>query len=129
MITAGQIKLLRTAISCLGLSESDYRNLLAQVGVKTAKDLDSKKLAVVMSSLGKLGWKTTDHRPSGNDSGTGNHATTAQLRMLEGLWMEKAKVKTSEALSAFVKRITKIDKVEWLTTYHIKKVKKAIEAL
>lgn len=129
MITAGQIKLLRTAISCLGLSESDYRNLLGQVGVKTAKDLDMKKLAVVMSSLEKLGWKTTDRRPIGNDSGVGNHATTAQLRMIEGLWMEKAKIKTSEALSRFAKRITGRDKIEWLTVYDVRKLKKAVEAL
>ncbi len=129
MITSAQIKLVRTAVSRLGLSEEDYRSLLAQVGAKTAKDLDQDTIQVVMKSLEKLGWKSTDRRPRGNDSGTGEHATTAQLRMIEAMWMEKARVKTSEALSKFAKRITGRDRLEWLTVYDIRKLKKAIEEM
>lgn len=129
MITGPQIKLLRTACSRLGFGEEEYRNLLLQFGCKSAKDLDQKKFEAVMESLKKLGFQNSDLRPVGDDSGFGSHATTAQLRMIEGLWMEKARVKTREALSAFAKRITGVDKVEWLTVYHVRKLKKAIEAL
>jgi len=129
MATPAQIKLLRTACSRLGFGEEEYRALLLQENCKSAKELDQEKMERIMESLKKLGFKSSDLRPVGNDSGSGAHATTAQLRMIEALWMEKARVKTREALSAFVKRITGIDKVEWLTNYHIKKVKKAIEAL
>ncbi len=130
MITTAQIKLLRTACSRLGFGEEEYRALLLQYGCKSAKELDQEKLEKVMANLKKLGFRSEDKRPKGYDVGVlTSNATTAQLRMIEGLWMEKAKVKTREALSKFAKRITGIDKIEWLETYHIRKLKKAIEAL
>lgn len=129
MISGAQIRLVRTAVSRLGLSEEDYRSLLAQVGAKTAKDLDQDTIQVVMKSLEKLGWKSTDRRPRGNDSGSGSHATTAQLRMIQALWKERARVKTDDALNAFAKRITGRHKLEWLTVHDIRKLKKAIEEL
>ncbi|KAB2908953.1 MAG: DUF1018 domain-containing protein [Ignavibacteriales bacterium] len=119
----------RTATSRLGFTEDEYRELLSQYGVQTAKDLSARQFSTLMKGLEKLGWKLKDNRLRGNDSGTGNHATTAQLRMIEGLWMTKARVKTRQALSAFTKRITGVDRIEWLTVYQIRKLKKAIEAL
>lgn len=129
MITPAQIKLLRTATSKLGFGEEEYRALLLQFGAKTAKDLTPEQFPAVMASLSKLGWKTTERRPVGDASGISGNATTAQLRMIEAMWMEKARVKTQEALARFVKRITGIDKIEWLEVNHIRKIKKAIEAL
>jgi hypothetical protein len=128
-VNAKQVKLLRTATGKLGLTEEEYRDLLLQFNHRSSKDLEVEQFAVIMKGLDKLGFKQTDNRLSGNDSGIGNNATTAQLRMIEVMWMEKAREKTREALSKFVKRITGIDKIEWLNVYHIRKVKRAIEGL
>lgn len=51
--------------------------------------------------------------------------------MLEAMWMTSpiVKNKTEEAFRNFCKRITGIDKIEWLMMDDVRKIKKAIESL
>lgn len=110
----------------LGLSDDDYRAVLQSVDprVESAGDLDQAGRASLLVQFRKLGWKA---KP-GKQPRTG---TTGQPAKIRALWLELHRVgavqdPSEKALSAFCKRMTKVDRPEWLGADDSNKV---IEAL
>lgn len=139
-ITKKQIALIHTAISRLGISDDNYRDMLSGYGVKSAKELSPEKATAVIAALGRMGFKIIDKRPaarSGSRKGNPDYAngkaraTEPQLRKIEAMWMSSPRVekKDREALQSFCKRITGVDRLEWLTQNLVKKLIMAIERL
>jgi hypothetical protein len=60
-------------------------------------------------------------------------ATPAQLRMIEGMWMDVSKMPTytarQKALQGFLKRIAGVEDLRFLETWHVRKVINAIEGM
>jgi len=131
-----RIKLIHVAKSQVKLDDESYRDILSGYGVESSKDLTLDQQVLVIQTMGKLGFKQKSKPSKYNelsDKRIGNTklATPRQLRMVEGMWRGSMKVrnKSDEALRMFVKRITGVDKLEWVPVWDVKKVVKAIEEL
>ena len=101
----------------LGLDDDTYRAMLWTVArVKSAADLDWAGRKKVIDHLKARGFKV---RPA-KKSGARRLASDAQSRMARGLWIELHQVgavgdPSEKALGAYVKRMTRVDSLEWLS--------------
>lgn len=102
----------------LDLDESEYRDLLEEVaGVRSAKDLDEVGLSKVLKALQSLGFKassTTKLSPK-----TRSKPNPDRLDKIRAMWIELGRLgvvrnPSEDALTAFVRRLTGIDRLEWL---------------
>ena len=87
-ITPGQIKLLHTAKTKLGLEEDTWRSILVRCGgVASSKELDRNGFAAVMEFLRHVGFDpVTPHGPSfGKREG---FASPGQVELIRELWRE-----------------------------------------
>ncbi|NUM72256.1 MAG: regulatory protein GemA [Ignavibacteriaceae bacterium] len=125
-ISPKQITLIHTAKSRLGISEDNYRSLLASHNAQSSKDLTADQATAVIATLAKMGFKTAQHTRTGQARISGR-----QMHLVAKMWNEHPAVyaKTEEALNSFCKRITGVDKVAWLTAKQCSKLIKAIENL
>jgi phage gp16-like protein len=57
MLTPGEIKLIHTAKNAVGLSEEEYRDLLAGYGASSCKELTSRQLNQIIAHLSKFGFQ------------------------------------------------------------------------
>jgi phage gp16-like protein len=100
----------------LGLDESTYRDFLfATTGHRSAADLSDGQLQQVIELLRKRGFKRTP----AEEKRSRRMADNRQLAMIRGLWRKLryagALADPSERhLSAFVKKMTGIERPEWL---------------
>ena len=62
MISAAKIALVHVAKKQVGMTEDEYRDLLASVNVESSKDLNTRTFADVMDRFTKLGFKTKNKR-------------------------------------------------------------------
>lgn len=62
MISKAKKALVHVAKAKVGMTEEEYRDLLASVGVKSSKDLTIRTFAVVMDRFKELGFKTRSKR-------------------------------------------------------------------
>lgn len=130
MLNKELIKAIKTAQRKLGISDENYRDMLSGFGVATCKDLTedgAKKLLKVLNSLGfknKIKGKY-DHLKNRSSE----YASPAQLEMLELLWVRYSRTKTEASFREFIRKIVKVERIEWLLKEHVKKVKSAIEHL
>lgn len=134
--------------SQLKLSDEEYGAALNSYGVSTSKDLSYQQAADLIKELNNLLPKEMrdNHYPLGQANGNRkydelgirwneqlkqHYATPKQLRMLEAMWMTSQRVehKSEEAFLKFVKRISGIERLEWLMMSDVRKIKKAIESL
>jgi phage gp16-like protein len=119
----------------LDLDETEYRDLLQEVtGVRSAKDLDEAGLSKVLKALQSLGFKansSTKLSPKTRDK-----PSPDRLDKIRAMWIELGKQgvvrnPSEDALAAFVKQLTGIDRPEWLMEDKdwAKKTKAVITAL
>ena len=112
----------------LGLDDDTYRAMLWAVArVKSAADLDWGGRKKVLDHLKSKGFKV---RPA-KKSGAQRLASDDQSRMVRGLWIElhqagAVRDPSEQALASYVKRMTKVDQLEWLNG---KQMTVVIEAL
>jgi phage gp16-like protein len=103
------------------MSDGDYRAMLRSVGkVESAKDLDWAGRQAMLDALRKLGWKNRRARPRGPQA-------TTQSDKIKALWLELARVggtkdASEAALSAFCRRMVRVDRAEWMTVGQAQKV-------
>jgi phage gp16-like protein len=135
------IKLIHVAKRQLGLSEDDYRTVLASAtGKESCAEMSLPELNRVMDRLRELGFK-----PSGGQKAKGRKlspktrhkdpATKTQIDKIRALWIACAEVgavsnRYEQGLNAFVKRMAKVERVDWLrSSYDANKVIEALKAM
>jgi hypothetical protein len=136
MANAKLIKLIHTAKTKLGLDDEDYRAMISGINADktSSKELTDHEALLLIAGLEKSGFKSTNENHKNYKdlkSRAPKYATDAQLRMIEAMWMSSpaVRVKTKDALNAFIKRIAFVDRLEWLYKSKVQKVVKAIQEL
>lgn len=115
------------AKKALGLTDDDYRALLARVGkVQTAADLDIAGRARVLREFERLGWRA---QPTGKPKP--KLCREPQAKKIRALWLALygagvVRNPDESALLAYVRRQQQVDRLEWLSVAAASKV---IEAL
>ncbi len=122
MATKKQIQIIHIAKQQLGLDDATYREILAGYGVKSSKDLTYNQAQWLIKHFQKAGFKIKVKYREGM-------ITPKQIGYLKYLWKSNPNVrnKSVEGLENFVKRIIKIDRLEWIPRNRVHKVIKAIE--
>jgi hypothetical protein len=99
-----------------GLSDEDYRALLEGISGRTSsKDMSLPQLEEALKALKSLGFRVQKKLPVKEEER--GRATARQLAYIKGLWELCARVKTEEALAAFVRRIARVSSLRFLTVY------------
>lgn len=97
----------------LGLEDETYRDILERVtGQRSAARLEDRQLGAVLSELRRLGWKPRGRKP---------RPKNPMLRKIHALWgilADHGHVRSREeqAINSYIKRMTGIERPEWLTT-------------
>ncbi|MCB1832076.1 MAG: regulatory protein GemA [Geminicoccaceae bacterium] len=105
-----KLALAHTAKKALGLDDDAYRDLLERLtGRRSAKDLDILDLDKVVMELRRMGFEPKPRRK----------LDEPQHRMIDALWidlfrMKKVRNDSPQSLDAYCKRMTGIDRLEWL---------------
>lgn len=113
----------------LGLSDDIYRDILREITKKeSAKDISDAQAAKVLARYKELGWKP---KPSKKAKPTRRVATDRKSTMLRALWIElhqagKVENPSEAALTKFVKNLTGVDDLGWLTNRNVTVCKKAL---
>lgn len=101
----------------LGLDDETYRSMLFTVArVESSKDLDYAGRQAVIAHLKARGWQNKPARKARTNQLL---ADDPQSKMIRGLWLElhtlgAVRNPSESSLNAFIKRHTKIDRLEWL---------------
>ena len=118
------------AVQQLGMTEDDHRSLLWSVcQVKSAADLDWTGRKRYLDHLKKLGFKprskagrSSQPRPRTGTSAPSSRplAQDAESRKIRALWimlhqLGAVRNPSEESLAAYVKRIAKVDALQWIT--------------
>lgn len=128
-----QIQKIKIAQKQLGIDEVTYRALLKTFDVYpvSCTQLTKDQADTFLENLKNHGWK---EKPANRklkykefDNRMGNEATGAQMRMIEAMWMETARVKTEEAMNKFIAKMTKKSHITFVSKDDIKVLKHAIE--
>ena len=119
------IQLIHIAKQQLGLDDETYRAMLWAVArVKSSTELDFAGRKKVLDHLKGCGFEVKTRKPVPSLSrrpATRKMADDPQSKMMRALWLqlhEAGKVRNPDesALAAFVKRQTKVEALQWLTT-------------
>lgn len=116
----------------LGLSDDIYRDILREAGkVESSKDLDWRGRQAVLDRFKELGWKPKAARKAVGAGSSRPLADDPQSKKIRALWIElhetgKVKNPAESALAAYVKRMTGVATLQWLSTAQASTV---IEAL
>lgn len=118
-----QIKLIHTAIHQLGIDDETYRTMLSAYGVTSSKELTYPQARDLIEQLQELGFDLKERKYREG------MITPRQMAYIKYLWRENPNVKHKAvaSLEAFVKRITGLDRLDWLPREKVQKVIKAIE--
>lgn len=110
------IRLIHVAKRELGLDEDTYRAMLVNVtGMDSTKTMPLYKLEAVVKHLKQTGFKVRS-KPQ-----TRSLADDAQSKKIRALWLDMhdegiVKNPSEAALASYVKRLTSVDRLEWLST-------------
>ena len=113
MISKGKLAQIHIAKQQLGLSDEDYRAILARTaGVSSSKDLDNRTVGGVLHELRRLGFQPKAPKKAGRKPNTFNRheqlvKIEAQLTDMGLSW---------EYAGAIAKRQTGIERIDWLRT-------------
>jgi phage gp16-like protein len=111
----------------LGMDEEAYRDLLESVTQKrSCADMDERELHLVLEAMRRVGFKPFFPATKDKDVKT-------QVDKIRALWLDLAKAELvpdgEPALLGFVKRQTKVDRLEWLTPKQCNSVIEALKAI
>lgn len=110
------ITLIHVAKRDLGLDDSTYRAALqTATGASSTKDMTASQLQSVLEHLKRKGFQV---KPK---AATRPLADDAQSKKIRALWLEMhtqgiVKAPGEASLAAYVKRLTKVDALQWLST-------------
>jgi len=131
------IQLIHVAKRDLALDESTYKETLLRItGKDSCSKLSGKQLDDVLEHLKNHGFKVQTKQ----GTKVRELADDAQSRMIRGLWLElhamgAVRNPSEAAIAAFIKRHTKVERLEWLNAAqasavieHLKKWKDRVES-
>lgn len=110
------IKLIHIAKTQLNLDDDTYRKLLLTVTKKNStKDMTIWELEKVLDNLKSKGFKVKSSKKTGKIT-----ATEPVHKKIRSLWLELAdagevKNRSEKAINSYVKRITGVEVMNWLT--------------
>lgn len=110
------IKLIHIAKSQLNLDDDTYRHLLLNVTKKTStKDMTVWELEKILTNMKLKGFKVKSSKKTGKIT-----ATESVHKKIRSLWLELAdagevKNRSEKAINSYVKRITGVEVMDWLT--------------
>ncbi|OCG20057.1 Rha family transcriptional regulator [Gilliamella sp. App2-1] len=110
------IKLIHIAKTQLNLDDDTYRHLLLTITKKTStKDMTVWELEKVITNLKLKGFKVKSSKKTGKIT-----ATEPVHKKIRSLWLELAdageiKNRSEKAINSYVKRITGVEVMDWLT--------------
>ncbi|OCG60229.1 gp16 family protein [Gilliamella sp. Nev3-1] len=110
------IKLIHIAKTQLNLDDDIYRHLLLTITKKTStKDMTVWELEKVITNLKLKGFKVKSSKKTGKIT-----ATEPVHKKIRSLWLELAdaseiKNRSEKAINSYVKRITGVEVMDWLT--------------
>lgn len=114
-----EIQLIHIARQQTDMDEDTYRAMLHdRFGVSSSKDMDWRQRKQLLDYFKTLGFKVT---PSKTRPQSRALADDAQSKKIRELWLTlhtngKVRNPDESALAAFVKRQTKVDALQWLST-------------
>jgi phage gp16-like protein len=102
----------------LGIEDDDYRAMIANLteGKTSCKDCSHKELGIIMDALVGLGFNPTKPKVKLSPKASKNPTQADKIR---AMWIDLyqsgvVRNRGDDALQHFVKRLTKVDRVEWL---------------
>ncbi|AFL76206.1 gp16 family protein [Thiocystis violascens] len=116
------------AKQALGLDDATYRAMLQRIGgVDSSAQLDPVGRRALLAEFRAAGWKPTP----GKAANARALASDPQSRMIRALWLRlhqagKVRDPSEKSLAQYVKRQTRIDRLDWLSAAQARRV---IEAL
>jgi phage gp16-like protein len=116
--TTAQIKIIQVAIRKLGLREDEYRALYeGQTGKRSLRDMTGREMGRILDAMVKLGFQKDGSAPA--RAGSVTLCDDPQPRKIRSLWlrlrdMDVLRNPSEQALLAYVKRLTRVDRMEWL---------------
>ncbi|MGI6394528.1 MAG: phage protein GemA/Gp16 family protein [bacterium] len=134
MVTKQQIKIIHTLKSRLGWDDEMYYSVLEKYGVKTSTALSDGKAAQLIDEMnraaGNTKYKRLKYAGLKRDR---EMASPAQLRAIEAMWADVSKMKNEReravALRKFIRRIVKVEEIQWLEKWMVKKIIKALVSM
>ncbi|SCC07517.1 gp16 family protein [Gilliamella intestini] len=121
------IKLIHIAKSQLNLDDDTYRHLLLNITKKTStKDMTVWELEKILNNFKSKGFKVKSSKKTGKIT-----ATEPVHKKIRSLWLALAdageiKNRSEKAINSYVKRITGVEVMDWLTK---KQARVVIESL
>lgn len=147
-VTKGQIKKIHVLWSKLGLDRDTYESMLAPYGASSSKDLEFVEAQDLIRRLQKDAIAAGVERPTPPDQPgyrmgkrrrfedlgkRPGHASPAQLRKIEAMWMTVSNQPSDEAkraaLVTFVRNKTGVARLEWLPHTAVSKLIRTIQAM
>ena len=113
----------------LGLDDDTYRSMLFTVArVHSSKDLDFHGRKRVLAHMKARGWK---NKPAAKAKSTRPLASDDQSKKIRALWIELRDAgavndPSEAALAAYVRRMTKVSALQWLS---VEQASRVIESL
>ncbi|MCS3806733.1 phage gp16-like protein [Chromobacterium alkanivorans] len=110
------IRLIHVAKRDLALDDDSYRAILQRIGKQASSSkLTIPQLSQVLEYMKQAGFKVR------SKAGGRPLAKDCQSKMIRGIWLELACMEvvrngSEEALATFVKRMAKVDTLQWLST-------------
>ncbi len=130
-MTRKQLAVLHVAKNKLGLSDDQYRNVLATLaGVTSSKDLDRGGFEAVMGYFDYMGFKPLAARGPSYGERPGM-ASYAQIALVRQLWAEftRGAYDDDQALCKWLERVFKVSSLRFLKAETAPKVITALKAM
>lgn len=130
------IKLIHVARRELGMADEDYRSMLAGMpalgGRTSSADLSIEGLDLVLRALKSKGFKIRAQGPASAQP-TRTMATDPRSRKIRSLWLQLRDAgvlrnASEKALASYVKRITGVEDLAWLSDSQANQVIEALKA-
>jgi len=114
------IQLIHIGKGKMGMNEEAYRAFLSgSCGRDSTKKMTLRQLEQALKAMRKNGFEQNPNRVKPLEKGL---ATLDQLEYIKGMWAVCARNKSEAALSAFVKRIARVDALRFLDVELAQKV-------
>jgi len=129
-----QKAIIHAAKAQLNISAATYEGMLEGYGVTTSKNLTFNQAESLIRDFEALGFvQKFKPRKLVKNEGRGwgsekfeylsnrdpEFATPKQLRMLDAMWRDSSRLKTDDSFQSFIKRMTNIDNIEWISQKHV----------
>lgn len=128
-----QYRQIHGLVRLLGMNDEAYRDMLFdRYKVRSSKDLSPGQRGALIKSLRE---QVHGNVAEFNDlvNRKKHMASPAQLRAIEAMWAQVSRAETPDArkkaLNAFVKRLTGVDHVRWITMHDARTLIRAIKTM